>query len=106
MGLNTVPSPFMKKRLVALASCGLAVLLSTSRVAAEGASWRVTTGDVRIVVPLLPGGAFDATSHALDGTLTVERVNPAILGGEIALDLRTVDTGINLRNQHLREKYL
>jgi polyisoprenoid-binding protein YceI len=29
-----------------------------------------------------------------------------LLKGEISVDLATIDTGIGLRNQHLREKYL
>jgi polyisoprenoid-binding protein YceI len=31
---------------------------------------------------------------------------PAHLAGEVSLDLSTIDTGIALRNQHLRENYL
>jgi len=81
------------------------VLLAAS-VAAQPPVWRIDRGDVRIVVPLMPGGKFDATTHSLDGRLVLGGVKPAVLAGEVTMDLSTIDTGINLRNQHLREKYL
>ncbi|HET6898100.1 MAG TPA: YceI family protein, partial [Vicinamibacteria bacterium] len=80
-------------------------LLATAGQAAETPSWRVEKGDVKIVVPLKPGGAFAATSTALTGTLTLEGAKPARLSGDVSMDLSTIDTGIALRNQHLREKY-
>ena len=53
------------------------------------------------VVPAPPWCTTAAT-----GTLAVESVKPARLGGEVAVDMRTIDTGISLRNEHLRDKYL
>jgi polyisoprenoid-binding protein YceI len=85
---------------------GLFILLASSAVAAEAPSWRIERGDVHILVPLKPGGAFSATTSSLSGTLTLEPAKPARLTGEISMDLATIDTGIGLRNQHLREKYL
>jgi polyisoprenoid-binding protein YceI len=85
---------------------GLLILLASSSVGAEGSSWRIERGDVHILVPLKPGGAFSATTPSLRGTLILEPAKPARLTGEISMDLTTIDTGIGLRNQHLREKYL
>ena len=73
---------------------------------AEGPSWRLGGADVRIVVPVKPGGAFEAKTASLSGTLTLGASKPVLLKGEISVDLATIDTGIGLRNQHLREKYL
>jgi polyisoprenoid-binding protein YceI len=73
---------------------------------AADASWRVTAGDLRVLVPLKPGGAFEAKSTALSGTVGIEAGRPLAVRGEIALDLATIDTGIGLRNEHLRDKYL
>lgn len=70
------------------------------------APWRVERGEVRVTVPLKPGGAFETKAAALAGTLTPAGSRPVKLAGEIALDLATLDTGIALRNQHLRERYL
>ena len=85
---------------------GLLALLAASGLAAEGPSWHIERGDMKILVPLKPGGAFAATTPSLSGTLTFDASKPAQLGGEVSVDLATIDTGISLRNQHLREKYL
>jgi polyisoprenoid-binding protein YceI len=87
---------------------GLTLLLLTLAVPGPGAasSWRVVTGDVRISVPLKPGGAFEARSSAIGGELRASGSRPVALKGRVALDLTTIETGIDLRNRHLREKYL
>jgi polyisoprenoid-binding protein YceI len=82
------------------------LILPASQSPAIAASWRVERGEVRILVPLKPGGAFTATTPSLSGTLVLEPAMPARLTGEITMDLATIETGIGLRNQHLREKYL
>jgi polyisoprenoid-binding protein YceI len=89
-----------------LGICSLLMLLASSSVAAEAPSWRIERGDVHILVPLKPGGAFGAQTPSLGGTLTLDQAKPARLTGEILVDLATIDTGISLRNQHLRDKYL
>ena len=89
-----------------LGLCGLIMLFAQRGVAADASSWRIERGDVHVLVPLKPGGAFAATTPSLSGTLTLEPGKPARLAGELTIDLATIDTGINLRNQHLREVYL
>ena len=93
-------------RWVRLGLSGLFLLPASMSVGADAPSWRIERGDVRILVPLKPGGAFTATTASLNGTLTLEQAKPSRLSGEISTDLATIDTGIGLRNQHLREKYL
>ena len=83
-------------------TAALLALLVPAGVAAEGPSWHLEKGDVKIVVPLKPGGAFAATNTALGGTLTLEGAKPARLIGDVSMDLNTIDTGIALRNQHLK----
>jgi polyisoprenoid-binding protein YceI len=93
---------------LAVAVVGVLAWAPASR-AADARSWRVEAGDVKITVPLKPGGAFTATTAALAGTVRVDSAastRPARLTGEITVDLATIDTGIALRNQHLRENYL
>lgn len=82
------------------------LLLGLVTPAAAGAPFRVDRGEVRITVPLRPGGAFEAKTASLSGTLTPGAGRPLALDGEISVDLGTIDTGIVLRNQHLRDKYL
>jgi polyisoprenoid-binding protein YceI len=52
------------------------------------------------------GGSFDAKTSAVSGSLTSSAAHPPAFDGSLAVDLRTLDTGISLRNDHLREKYL
>lgn len=85
----------------------LAPALAPAFAAAQsGPTYRIQKGDLKVTVPLKPGGAFEAKSTSLSGSLAAGAGKPMPLTGEIALDLLTIDTGIALRNQHLREKYL
>ena len=87
---------------------GLCAVLAGAAVQAGAAEpgWRIEGGDVKILVPLKPGGAFTATTTSLSGTLGLAGERPARLAGEVRVALATIDTGIALRNQHLKEKYL
>ena len=71
----------------------------------RGAAWTITTGDIRVTCPLTVGGSFEAKSSALTGKLAVDPAAKA-LAGELSVDLSTIDTGISLRNQHMRDTYL
>ena len=51
------------------------------------------------------GGSFEAKTSAIQGTVTTGAAG-APLGGELSVDLATLDTGIGLRNEHLKSKYL
>lgn len=83
----------------------LLALAAPSR-AADHPSWRVVQGEVRILCPMTVGGGFEARTSALLGTLALAGARPVALGGDLVVDLRTLDTGIGLRNTHLRDAYL
>lgn len=70
-----------------------------------GRSWRVTMGEVRVICPMTVGGSFEARTTAIEGTLSTAQ-STTVLDGELSVDLATLDTGIALRNQHMRENYL
>ena len=88
----------MKSTLVGLVLAAAAVI--------DASTWRVGQGDVRVICPLTIGGSFEAKTAALSGSLISRANGSPTLDGSLAVDLRTLDTGINLRNEHLREKYL
>jgi polyisoprenoid-binding protein YceI len=69
-------------------------------------TWRVGQGDVRVICPMTIGGSFEAKTSALSGSMAASASGSGVLDGSLAVDLRTLDTGIGLRNDHLREKYL
>lgn len=84
----------------------LAASLGSRAGGAEDPSYSVQNADVRVSVPLRPGGAFEAKTQSLWGRLRASGARPVLLGGELSADLATIDTGIELRNRHLRETYL
>ena len=84
----------------------LFVPLWAAVTSAAGASWHVGEGEVSVKCPMTVGGSFDATTSALTGMLTTSTARPSGFDGSLAVDLRTIETGIALRNDHLKEKYL
>jgi polyisoprenoid-binding protein YceI len=96
----------MKQTFVVLLLAGvLAVIgsLKGSTLLAAG-SWRIERGDVSVKCPMTIGGSFEVKTTSLAGTISTN--GESALVGSIAVDLRTLDTGISLRNDHLRDKYL
>ncbi len=89
-----------------LAGAALAILITGSGWAADGSTWRVAHGEVHVLCPLTLGGSFEAKTTSLTGALTLASAGPAVMAGSLAVDLRTLDTGIGLRNEHLRNAYL
>lgn len=83
-----------------------ALTLTGARAAAAAESWSVSSGDVEVRCRLTVGGSFNAVTSALSGTL--ERTTPSgtDYAGELRVDLATLDSGIELRNAHLRDTYL
>ena len=69
-------------------------------------SWQIARGDVRVLCPLTVGGSFEARTSSLTATLALTTPRPVALAGEVAVDLRTLDTGISMRNGHMRDNYL
>ena len=92
------------------AARSLAVICLTA-LAAEGraadtAPFRVAGGDVRVVCPLTVGGSFEAKATSFSGTVALATPRPAAFEGDLTVDLRTLDTGIELRNHHMLDTYL
>ncbi len=82
------------------------LLLALSNPAAAQQRWRVDRGDLRVVCPLTVGGSFEARSQGLSGDLTVKTPQPASFEGTLTAPLDTLDTGIALRNDHMKNNYL
>ena len=71
---------------------------------AQETTWRITRGDVRVVCPMTVGGSFSAATTALAGVVASDAAGR--LRGALDVDLTTLDTGIELRDTHLRDTYL
>ncbi len=97
---SAAPRPWV---LLALA---VAAALPVAGSAAEMPAYRVVRGEVRVLCPVTVGGSFEAVTTSLSGTLGIAALRPAVLRGDLTVDLSSLDTGIALRNAHLRDKYL
>ena len=85
---------------------GVGISFALVIATAAAGTWRVPQGDVRVMCPMTIGGSFDAKTSAVSGSLTSSAAHSPAFDGSLAVDLRALDTGIGLRNDHLREKYL
>jgi len=79
--------------------------LVAARPASAEEFWTLASGNVRVRCRLTIGGSFDASTSAMSGTL--RQTGPgASYAGTLRVDLVSLDTGIELRDNHLRETYL
>ena len=90
------------RRVAALALASLALAVT----ATAGESWTIASGEVRVRCPLTVGGSFDAVTSQISGALRLENAGAAGLVGKVRVRLDSLDTGMELRNAHLRETYL
>jgi polyisoprenoid-binding protein YceI len=88
-----------------LITAGIAWLASSGISWAQPVAWTATTGEVRVTCPLTIGGSFEARTTALSGRLAAAAGSTPLDGG-ISVDLKTLDTGIGLRNRHMLDNYL
>jgi polyisoprenoid-binding protein YceI len=97
---SAAPSPW------ALLALAVAAALPVAGRAAEMPAYRIVRGEVRVLCPITVGGSFEAVTTSLSGMLEIAALHPAVLSGDITVDLSSLDTGIALRNAHMRDKYL
>lgn len=95
----------VRRLLTVGAWLGVAVLAGAP-LRAQGVLWTVRSGDVRVVCPLTIGGRFEAKTRMLSGAVHPGAGPADPWVGEFVVALDGLDTGINLRNNHLRDNYL
>ena len=86
-----------------LAAAAMAAVLVPSAARADEAL-RVTSAEVTVTCPLTIGGSFEAKTTAMSGSVTPDS-NGAVKG-TFAVELMKLETGISLRDRHLRNNYL
>jgi hypothetical protein len=64
--------------------------------------YKVAGGDVAVVCPLTVGGSFEAKTKNLSGDLAPASGQPGAVGGTLRVDLQTLETGIRMRDYHLK----
>ncbi|MFI5183653.1 MAG: YceI family protein [Vicinamibacteria bacterium] len=88
------------------AGVALMTLSAWSALAADNPSWSVSQGELRVLCPMTVGGSFEAKTTSLTGTVALGTPRPPAFIGDLVVDLRTLDTGIDLRSGHMRDEYL
>lgn len=95
-----------------LFTCAITCLLAFSGTVGADEPMRVTNAAVSVLCPLTVGGSFEATTKSVSGEVVapsdtqVVAGNTQLVKGELAVDLRTLETGISLRDKHMRSNYL
>jgi polyisoprenoid-binding protein YceI len=67
---------------------------------------RVSNGEVTVVCPLTVGGSFEAKTKAVSGEVAETPAQPGAIGGAVKVQLDTLESGIALRDDHMRSNYL
>ena len=84
---------------------GWVAITATTAAAPGTEAWDIKNGDVRVTCPLTVGGSFEAKTSAIAGALSFDP-SASVLSGELSVELKTLDTGISLRTEHMRDDYL
>ena len=61
--------------------------------------------DLKIFVTLSPAGDFIAKTSAVKG-VAIEKADGSFVAENVEVDLNSLQTGISLRDDHMKEKYL
>ena len=97
-------------RVVTTAAVAALVVATGGSAAAQPASgpvaWTVSSGEVGVRCRLTVGGSFDAVTSAISGALRSGPPGALAFEGRLQVDLASLDTGIGLRDEHLRGSYL
>lgn len=85
-----------------------ALLAAAPLLHADTHTWSVTSGAPTTIVFNVEDNVdpFDGKTSKVTGTITADPAAPAQAQLEVSVDLASLDTGNNLRNQHMRERYL
>ena len=95
----------LKNLRVALFVCAaLSIVHGTASAGNE--QYRVARGEVVVVCPLTIGGGFEAKTQAVSGEVALAADQSGAIKGSMSVDLRTLKTGISLRDRHMRDNYL
>lgn len=93
----------MKKAALALATLLCAsTLLAASRtynVTSDGKNYAMFTSEATLET-------IHGRTTGVSGTIAADPANPADAKVDVSIDLNTLDTGIGMRNEHMRTKFL
>jgi len=83
-----------------------ALLLGALAAPAPATEWPVSTGSVVEFTASITGGSFVARSEKVSGRVAAAGPGGAVPELVVVVDAASFETGIDLRDEHLRAKYL
>jgi polyisoprenoid-binding protein YceI len=91
-----------------IAAILFSTVLATASAARAQETYSITAGRISIVCSLTVGGSFEARTKSLTGELRVPPAEGATVAvqGTFQVDFQTLETGIGLRDRHMRRDYL
>jgi len=96
----------MVRRKIQIACIAAFAAATTAGAASAQDVYRVSGGEVTVVCPLTVGGSFEAKTKNVSGEVASAPAQSGTVGGAVKVDLQTLETGIGLRDRHMRENYL
>jgi len=95
-------------RFVTIPAAALTLLTFAPLLHAEGRVYTISSGAPNAVVFNVEDSVdpFDGKTANATGTITADPAAPSQAQVDVSIDLASLDTGVALRNQHMREKYL
>ncbi len=95
----------MKSTHALVIAIGLVATGAATRAhAAE--SYRISGGEVTVSCPLTVGGSFEAKTKTLSGEIAPAADQSGAVGGTLKVELQTLETGIAMRDRHMKNNYL
>jgi polyisoprenoid-binding protein YceI len=93
---------------IRIAAILVTTILATASATRAQDTYAITGGKVAVVCSLTVGGSFEATTKSLSGELSVPPAagDAVVLQGALHVDFQTLETGIGLRDRHMRRDYL
>jgi polyisoprenoid-binding protein YceI len=85
---------------------GVIGVVGAAGVARAADAYKVSGAEVVVVCPLTVGGSFEAKTKSVSGEVASSAAEPGSLNGALRVDLQTLETGIAVRDRHMRENYL
>jgi polyisoprenoid-binding protein YceI len=93
------------QRRARLATLVVLTVCAASRAHAAD-TYRIASGEIAVVCPLTVGGSFEARTKNLSGELGPASEQPGTVRGALRVDLQTLETGIGIRDRHMKDNYL
>ena len=84
---------------------GLVATGAATRANAADA-YRISGGEVTVMCPLTVGGSFEAKTKSVSGDVTPDGDQSGAVRGTLQVDLQTLETGIGIRDRHMKNNYL